>query len=85
MAKKLEIELDSKGMAELLTGAEMQKYLNNLAQRKKAKLGKGYRTFISVGTTAKHPRATLFIMANSKKAEKDNLKNNTLLKALNDE
>lgn len=70
--------LNSKGLNELMKSAEMQSILTQKAKAVAAKCGAGYETDIYVGKT----RANASIGPKTKKAKRDNYKNNTLLKAV---
>lgn len=70
--------LNSKGLNELMKSAEMQSILTQKAKAVAAKCGPGYETDIYVGKM----RANASIGPKTKKAKRDNYKNNTLLKAI---
>ena len=78
MAKKLRIELNSAGVRELLKSPEIMQACRTQAQRIAGRAGDGYE--ISEYTGKK--RVNVSVHAASEKAYKDNLKNNTLLKAV---
>lgn len=69
--------LDSKGVRELMKSQEMQSLLVKKAKEIADRCGDGYETDSYVGKN----RANASISAATKKARKDNLDNNTLLKA----
>lgn len=71
-------KLNRKGVAELMKSKEMQKILSDEAKKIKDRAGDGYEDDIYVGKT----RANAMVKAKSYKAKRDNLKNNTLLKAV---
>lgn len=71
-------ELNSAGVSELLKGPEMQELLNNKAAEIQSRCGDGYEHDLYVGKT----RANAMIKAVTFKAKRDNLKNNTILKAV---
>ena len=75
---KYKFELNSEGVKELLKSAEMQAVLNEYASSVSNIAGNGYTVSKFVGKN----RANVSIKAVTRKAKKDNLKNNTLLKAL---
>lgn len=75
---KVEIELNSAGIRELLKSAEIQGYCEELARGVASRAGDGYEVDTMVGKT----RVNASVYAATKEANKDNLKNNTLLKAL---
>lgn len=75
---KVEIELNHKGVGELLKSEEMKNYLAECASDILARCGDGYETdTYSAGT-----RVIASVSTASTKAMKDNSQNNTLLKAL---
>ena len=78
MARKVEIELNSAGIQELLKSAEIQGYCEELAREVANRAGDGYEVDTMVGKT----RVNASVYAATKEANKDNLENNTLLKAL---
>lgn len=75
---KLKIELNSAGVRELLRSQGMMDICAGLAQGVQARLGKGY---IVSRRTGKN-RVNASIKAATRKAKTDNMKNNTILKAL---
>lgn len=75
---KTKIVLNSAGVRELLKSEEMQALLSQRASEIAARAGAGYGTDVFVGKT----RANASVFANDAEAQRDNLKNNTLLKAL---
>lgn len=75
---KVKFELNRNGVHQLLTGTEMQNVLNDYAQNIASKLGAGYKTSSYVGVN----RANASVYADSYKAQRENLKNNTILKSL---
>lgn len=75
---KIKFEIISKGIVSLLKSNEMGDALMIHADKIKGNLGTGY----SAQKVMSSDRAKVFVKANSKKAQKDNLKNNSLLKAL---
>ena len=78
MSAKFKFELNPGGVRELLNSSAMKKVLSNHASSVAKKAGSGYSTsVISVSDRAKG-----FVHTATKKAQKENLKNNTLLKAL---
>nr|DAT29689.1 MAG TPA: type I neck protein [Bacteriophage sp.] len=70
--------LSYKGVGELLKSEEMQAVLTSKARDIRERCGDGYEQDIHVGET----RANASVSATTYKAKKDNLKNNTLLKAV---
>lgn len=78
MAKDVQIKLDSKGIRKMLRSDEFLQECKDHAYRAQAKLGDGYSVNYRVGKV----RANAEIVAESYEAKRDNLKNNTLLKAV---
>ena len=72
--------LDKKGVGELLRSEDIQSVLNEYGQRVQTNTGNAedYQTQVSVGKV----RANVVIRCINTASIKDNLKNNTLLKAL---
>ena len=72
--------LDKKGVGELLRSEEIQSVLNEYGQQVQINTGSAedYQTQVSVGKV----RANVVIRCINTASIKDNLKNNTLLKAL---
>jgi phage-related protein len=77
MAKKT-FELNHAGVASLMKSNEMQEILSEKATEIKQRCGNGYEQDIHVGKN----RANAMVYPATYKAKKDNLKNNTLLKAV---
>ena len=75
---KVEIELNSAGIQELLKSADVKKYCEEIARGVASRAGDGYEFDSVVGKT----RVNASVYAATKKANRDNLENNTLLKAL---
>ena len=78
MSKNVEIELNSAGIRELLQSEEIRAYCEELAHDVASRAGDGYEVDSMVGKT----RANASVYAATAEANKDNLENNTLLKAL---
>ena len=78
MSKRVEIELNSAGIRELLKSDEIKSYCEELARGVASRAGDGYVVDSMVGKT----RANASVYADTKEANRDNMKNNTLLKAL---
>lgn len=78
MSKKFEFELNKPAVREFLRGQEMQSFLGEKASKISARCGEGYKSDVYVGTN----RANSMISADTFLAKRDNLKNNTILKAL---
>ena len=77
---KFKFELNSDGVKSLLLGEEMKNVLNEYGQRVAKNTGKS--SDYEVDVKAFKTRASARIACNNQKALSDNLKNNTLLKAL---
>lgn len=78
MNSKFKFELNSDGVRELLKSNQMKKVLKDYTDAISDKAGSGYYgSVIEVSDRAKG-----FVHTTTKQAQKDNLKNNTLLKAL---
>jgi len=77
MAKNT-FKLDYKGVGELLKSEAMQTVLSEHATNIKNRCGDGYEQDIYVGKN----RANAMVSATTYQAKKDNMDNNTLLKAV---
>jgi len=77
MAKNT-FKLNYKGVGELMKSEAMQTVLNEYATSIKNRCGDGYEQDIYIGKT----RANAMVSATTYQAKKDNLENNTLLKAV---
>ncbi|MDG3374410.1 hypothetical protein P5D95_23095 [Vibrio parahaemolyticus] len=75
---KSKFKLNHSGVGQLLKSAEMQSVLTEKATAIKNRAGEGYGQDVYVGKT----RANAMVYADSYKAKRDNMKNNTLLKAV---
>lgn len=75
---KYKIKLNSAGVRALLKSAEMQNLLRERANDIANAAGSGYTTDVYIGTN----RANAGVFASSPEAMRDNLKNNSLLKAV---
>lgn len=75
---KMKIKLNHSGVANLMKSPEMQAVLGEKATAVRNRAGEGYAQDMYVGKN----RANAMVYADSYKAKKDNLKNNTLLKAV---
>lgn len=75
---KVKFKLNGKGVAELLKSAEMQEVLTEYATGIRNRCGDGYTQDIYVGKT----RANAMVSAETYQAKRDNLENNTILKAV---
>lgn len=78
MSSKLVFELNREGVAELMKSEEMQNILNGYAEGIASRAGEGYGTSSHVGKT----RANANVFPETFEANRDNLENNTLLKAM---
>lgn len=74
----IKVELNSEGVRELLKSAEIQKECMDYAQHFAIRAGDGYEA----GTRNYPERSGAVVRAATFKARRDNLKNNTLLKAV---
>lgn len=75
---KPKIVLNQEGIRELLKSSEMQSVCGGYANEIAAKLGSGYETDIYVGRT----RCNASVATRNQEASEENMKNNTILKAL---
>lgn len=75
---KMQFKLNRKGVAELMKSQEMQTVLREYATGIKNRCGDGYEQDIHVGKN----RANAMVSAATYQAKSDNLKNNTILKAV---
>ena len=75
---KIRIELNRAGVREMMRSAEMQSVLEEAASPVMARLGAGYGQDSRVGKN----RCNVSIHADSAEAKRDNMENNTLLKAV---
>lgn len=78
MTNSFKFKLNSSGVKDLLKSDEMQAILVERATRIKYRCGEGYEQDIFVGKK----RANAMVWADSVEARKDNMENNTLLKAV---
>lgn len=74
----VKIELNSAGIRELLKSAEIASVCEEEAHKVASRCGAGYKVDTYTGKT----RVNAMVSADTKEAYRDNLKNNTLLKAL---
>lgn len=74
----IEIKLISSGVRELLRSDEIAAVCREQAEAVKSRCGAGYTVDTYMGAS----RVNCSVSADSKGARKDNLKNNTLLKAM---
>lgn len=75
---KMKFKLNRKGVADLMKSVEMQNTLNEYATNIRDRCGDGYKQDMYVGKN----RANAKVSAATFKAKKDNLKNNTILRAV---
>lgn len=75
---KLKFKLNRSGVASLMKSAAMQAVLEEKATSVRNRAGEGYKQDTFVGKT----RANAMVYADTYQAKKDNMKNNTLLKAV---
>ena len=75
---KVRIELNSDGIRELLRSGKMKAECEKRANEAVNKLGEGYTVTTHTGKN----RVNASIIAETYQAKKDNLENNTILKAL---
>lgn len=78
MGKKVKVTLKSSGIRKLLRSDEVLQECKDYAYRARARLGDGY----SVNYRKGKVRANAEIAAESPEARRENLKKNTLLKAV---
>lgn len=71
-------KLNTNGVAQLMKSAEMQQVLENKASEIRNRCGEGYSQDVYVGKS----RANAMVYADSFQARRDNMKNNTILKAV---
>ena len=71
-------KLNRKGVRELMQSAEMQSVLRDKASQIQARCGDGYESDVMVGKN----RANAMVRAATSKAKRDNMDNNTILKAV---
>lgn len=78
MSSKYRFKLNSEGVRQLLKSEEMKNALSEYAKMVQNRVGEGYSVSKYTGKT----RANASVHAETNEAKRDNLKNNTLLKAL---
>ncbi|MHC5375756.1 hypothetical protein ACYSNU_18520 [Enterococcus sp. LJL120] len=71
-------KINYSGVGQLLKSAEMQNVLEEKATAIRNRAGEGYKQDTFVGKT----RANAMVFADTYQAKKENMKNNTLLKAV---
>ncbi len=75
---KFKFVLNRSGVRALMQSAEMQAILKDKANNALNSLGEGYKSDTYVGKN----RANVMVYADTYQAKKDNLKNNSILKAV---
>lgn len=75
---KMQFKLNRKGVSELMKSAGMQEVLKDYATGIRNRCGDGYEQDIHVGKN----RANAMVSASTYQAKADNMKNNTILKAV---
>ena len=75
---KVKFKINSAGLVELMKSSQMQAVLAEYGSRIASSAGSGY----SYNRVKSGDRAKVFVYTKTKKARKDNLENNTLLKAV---
>lgn len=78
MSGKVKIELNRAAVRELLRSSEMQSICKELADGIAGRVGSGYEVTTHTGKN----RVNASVNATSYEAKRDNMKNNTLLKAV---
>ena len=78
MSKKTKFVLNRSGVRELMKSAAMQEVSKEYATGIRNRCGDGYTQDIHVGKT----RANAMVSAETYQAKRDNLENNTILKAV---
>ncbi|TLW88123.1 hypothetical protein FFK04_07550 [Ruminococcus sp. KGMB03662] len=80
---KVKIELDHNGIAAFLCSAPVENMVKGYADRAVQRLGTGHKSYTIVWTRyPKMRRKVAIVKAKTKKAQRANLKDNTLLKAV---
>ena len=80
---KVKIELDHNGIAAFLFSAPVENMFKGYADRAVQMLGTGHKSYTIVWTRyPKMRRKVAIVKAKTKKAQRANLKDNTLLKAV---
>lgn len=75
---RVKFELNREGVRELLQSPEIESVVKSYADKARSRLGEGYEVTTHKGAT----RVNASIAATTYQTRKDNLENNTLLKAL---
>lgn len=76
--KVVQIELNDEGVRELLKSPEIERICRDLAEGIASRAGDGYQVSTYTGRT----RVNASVVAATNAAKRDNMKNNTLLKAV---
>ena len=80
---KVKIELDHNGIASFLCSEPIESMVKGYADRAVQRLGTGHKSYTIVWTRyPKMRRKVAIVKAKTKKAQRANLKGNTLLKAV---
>lgn len=74
----MKFKLNRAGVRQLMRSSEMQEILEKKASAIKGRAGEGYEQDMYVGRN----RANAMVRASTYQAKKDNLENNTILKAV---
>ena len=83
MPQKVEIELDNEGIKKFLCSADVENLVKGYADKAVGRLGAGHKAYTIIWT--KYPRMrrkVAIVKARTKKAQRENMKNNTILKAV---
>lgn len=75
---KIKFKLNRQGVRELMQSPSMQSVLIEYAGKALNRLGEGYKSDLHIGKN----RANAMVYADSYKAKRDNLENNSILKAV---
>ena len=75
---KMQFKLNRKGVSELMKSAGMQEVLSGYATNIRNRCGVGYEQDMHVGKN----RANAMVRASTYQAKADNMRNNTILKAV---
>ncbi len=78
MSNKVKVELNREGVRSMLRSGEMEAICGELAAAAAARCGTGYTYSTHVGKN----RVNASVKAETKAAQRDNMENNTILKAL---
>ena len=78
MSSKIKIELNREGVRQLLQSSEMMNICESYANSARGRLGEGYAVDSRVGKN----RVVVELRAETFRARRDNIKNNSILKSL---